>query len=384
MRGQIIPRGKRTWLVRVHLGRDPQTGKRKYKGYTVHGTKRDAQAFLSKLVTEIEGGTYVEPTKLTVREWLEKWLESYARPNVEPTTFETYSYATKHILHAFGNCPLQRLTPVHVQELYAKLKAAGLAYWTIHHVHTVLHKALNDAWKAGLVPRNVASLVKKPEQERRPRPTLDPDEARRFIEVAREDRLYALWLLLLSYGLRRAEALGIRWADVDLEAGTITITQTLKVAGGKPIFGPPKTAKSRRLLELTLPAVEALRRHRHEQRKERLAFGPEYQDHDLVFCQPNGKPIHPQNLTKHNFRRLLKNAGITKDLHLHDLRHTCATLLIRQGEHLKVVSERLGHSTVRLTADTYSHLLPGMQREAGAKLDAILFGEAAKKEKRQG
>lgn len=385
MRGQVIPRGERTWLVRVYLGRDSQTGKRKYKGYTVHGTKREAQAFLAKLVTEIEAGTYVEPAKLTVGEWLEKWLESYAKPTLASTTWETYENNVRvHLAPALGGVTLQKLSPVHIQDLLASLKARGLANWTVHGVYKVLHKSLNDALKAGLVPRNVADLVNKPKQDKKPRPTLDPEEARRFLEVAREDRLYALYVLAILHGLRRGELLGLRWADVDLEAGRLSITQAMKIVNNRPAFGEPKTAKSRRMVELTPLAVEALRRHRHEQRKERLAFGPDYQDHGLVFCQANGKPLDPHNMLKRSFKRLLKKAGIAKDLHLHDLRHSCATLLLKQGVHPKVVQERLGHSTITMTLDLYSHVLPGLQREAGEKLEALLFGEGAKKEKRQG
>lgn len=385
MRGQVVSRGERTWLVRVYLGRDPQTGKRRYKGFTVHGTKKQAEERLAKLIAEIEGGTFVEPVKLTVQEWLEKWLESYAKPSLAPTTFETYENNVRvHIVPALGRVFLPKLTPVHVQDLLASLKTKGLAAWTVHGVYKVLHKALNDAVKAGLVPRNVADMVNKPKQDKKPRPTLDPEEARRFLEAAREDRLHALYVLAILHGLRRGELLGLRWADVDLEAGRLSITQAMKIVNNRPAFGEPKTARSRRLVELTPLAVEALRRHRHEQRKERLAFGPDYQDHGLVFCQVNGKPLDPHNMLKRSFKRLLKKAGITKDLHLHDLRHSCATLLLKQGVHPKVVQERLGHSNITMTLDLYSHVLPGLQREAGEKLEALLFGEVARKENRQG
>lgn len=381
--GCIVKRGE-GYAVVLDLGKGPD-GKRRRKWHSGFTSEREAKRFLVQALREMETGDYVEPAKTTVGEWLTKWLESYAKPALAPTTFELYQNNVKvHLVPALGGVKLQKLTSVHVQELLARLQAEGKAQWTIHGIYRVLHKALNDAVRAGLVARNVADMVNKPKQERKPRPTLDPEEARRFLDAAREDRLYALYVLAILHGLRRGELLGLRWADVDLEVGRLSITQAMKMVNNRPAFGEPKTARSRRLVELTALAVEALRRHRHEQKKERLAFGPDYQDHGLVFCQVNGKPLDPHNMLKRSFKRLLKTAGIAKDLHLHDLRHTCATLLLKQGVHPKVVQERLGHSNISMTMDLYSHVLPGLQREAGEKLDALLSGETPRKEKRQG
>lgn len=280
---------------------------------------------------------------------------------------------------------LAKLSPLHLQAFYSDKLNEGLSRRTVQLLHAIVHKALECAVKWQLVGRNVADAVEAPRPERQEVRPLTEEEVSRFLAVAHAEdpRMYPFWLLAIHTGMRRGELLALTWEAVDLAKGTVEVRQSLTEAFGRLVMTQPKTAKGKRLIEITPPVVEALRRHRHEQRKERLAFGPDYEDHGLVFCQPNGKPLHPSTVTRWHFKRLLEKAGLP-NVRFHDLRHTTATLLLKQGVHPKVVQERLGHANISITLDTYSHLVPGTQREAGAKLDAILFGGGAKEGRRRG
>lgn len=384
MQGQIIKRGEGRWLVRVFLGRDGN-GKRLYKAQTVHGTKREAETFLAGLLREIGTGTYVAPSNTTLGDFLARWLEDYARASTRPSTYTSYRLHVRvHIAPDLGHVPLAKLTPLHLQRLYRKHLDAGLAPATVRRIHAVLHRALKTALKWGLVSRNVADAVELPKLTRPEMTVLDADGARRLLEAARGDRLYALWLLALATGMRQGELLGLRWQDVDLERGALSVRQTAQYVRGRGItFGAPKTAKGLRRLDLTPELVEALRRHRARQAEERLAAGAAYTDHGLVFCTQIGTPMNGGNLVRRDFQRLLQKAGLPP-MRFHDLRHTSASLLLSQGVHLKVIQARLGHSSIQVTGDVYAHLLPDMSRDAAAKLETLLLGQGPKKTRRQG
>ena len=384
MSGHITPRGPGRWAIVLELGRDPTTGKRRQKWIAFKGTKREAQQRLAELLHEMNAGTYVEPVKLTLGAFLERWLEDYARGAVRPTTFETYRILIqRQIVPALGHKILTDLRPLDLQRFYiSKLqggradgKLGGLSPKTIRHLHRLLREALGHAVKWQLLARNVAEAVEPPRQVKHEMQVLDPGAVQAFLEAARQDRLYALYLLDLTTGLRRGELLALRWQDVDLDEGWLVIRQTVVVVRGRPVIQPEaKTRSGTRGVSLPATTVEALRAHRAQQDLERAAYEPDYQDNDLVFCQPDGRLLHPRNFTRRHFKPLLRRAGLPEDLRFHDLRHTHATMLLGAGVNIKLVSDRLGHADIRTTANTYFHVLRPMRDEVAATVEKIISG----------
>jgi integrase len=319
---------------------------------------------------------------VTVGEYLKRWLEAYAgvgldgsllhgeKRAVSPRVAERYAGIVRiHLIPHIGQHLLNKLQPLHIQECYAKILEAGRAPRTVLQVHRVLHRALECAVKWQILGRNVADAVEPPRPDRFEARVLDERETGRLLDALRDTRLFVPTLLAITTGLRRGELLALRWQDVDLGAGMLSVRKTLEQTRSGVRFKEPKSAKSRRSVVLPPIAVEALRRHRVEQAKEKLLFGPDYQDYDLVFPMPGGTPWEPDKFSD-LFRRTVQAKGFR--IRFHDLRHTHATQLLRQGIHPKVVSERLGHSTIATTMDIYSHVLPGIQEEAARKLDSVL------------
>jgi integrase len=254
--------------------------------------------------------------------------------------------------------------------------ARGLSARTVRYLHAVLNSALKQAVKWGMLARNPAEAVDLPKQERREMLALSPKQATEFLKAAADDRWGFLFAFALATGMRPEEYLGLQWKDLELERGTVTVRRALvwREKGGW-YFGEPKTARSRRSIPLPTSTVRALADHRRKQGEERLKLGPDYQQHDLVFATPEGGPLAPRNLKRRHFRPILERAKLPTDFRLYDLRHSCATLLLAAGEHPKIVSERLGHATVTLTLDVYSHVLPTMQEAATEKLERMLFAQ---------
>jgi integrase len=276
-----------------------------------------------------------------------------------------------HILPGLGSQPLVKLTPQQLEAFFNQKRMAGLSSQTVQHLRTILRAALNDAVKWNLVPRNVAVLVDGPRVPHHDIQPLTPEEARRLLEAVATHRLGALFSVALAVGLRQGEALGLRWEDVDLEAGTLTVRKTLQRIDGEFELVEPKTVRSRRTIALPRAAVDALRRHRARQMEERSMAGSMWQDHwGLVFTTASGRPLQGTNVTR-TFQQLLARAGLRRQ-RFHDLRHSCASLLLAQGVHPRVVMETLGHSQIGLTMNTYSHVLPPLQREAAARMDEVL------------
>lgn len=377
MPGHLEKRSKSSWTIVIEAGRDPVTGKRKRIKVAFRGTKRQAEREMHRLLHELESGTYVEPSSMTVGEYLLWWLEHYARPSTAPRTFESYEMIVRrHLIPALGALALQKLQPVHIQAYYSQA-LQSLSPRTVAYHHAVLHEALRHAVRWQLIRANPADAVKRP-QYRRPAPVvLDDEGARSLLRAAKGHQDYALILTALFTGMRQGELLGLRWEDVDLEGGVIQIRQALqRVKGQGYVFREPKTEAGRRSVAISPQVVAVLRRLKKEQAAARLLLGPAYEDHGLVFCRPDGRPINATTLTK-RFRRLAEAAGFP-GLRFHDLRHTHATLLLARGVHPKIVQERLGHEDVTLTLNTYSHVLPGLQAEAAKKLDDALKDDAIK------
>ncbi|MFN3653514.1 MAG: tyrosine-type recombinase/integrase [Armatimonadota bacterium] len=377
MRGHVRKRAKGSWTLWIDLGYD-ETGKRRQKTFTVKGNKREAEAELNRILNELNTGVYVQPAKLTVAEYLERWLTDYAQTNVSPKTLENYTeFVRKHLIPAFGNQLLAKLTPLHIQSYYTRAVQTGrrdgkggLSARTVLHHHRVLREALQQAVKWQLLARNPADAVQPPRPGRTELGVLTVDQMRTLVTVVRETRLYIPILLAVSTGMRRGEILGLRWRDVDLAAGVISVRQSVQQTRSGLHFKEPKTQKSRRSLLLPSTVVAALVAHRQAQEQIRQQVGAAYDDRDLVVAGPDGKPFSPAAFTQ-AFRLLVSRTDLPQ-VRFHDLRHSHATRLFQQGTHPKIVSERLGHSTVGITLDVYSHVLPGMQKEAVLQIDADL------------
>ena len=260
--------------------------------------------------------------------------------------------------------------PTHTRALYREKLDTGLAPRTVNYIHTTLSKALKDAVADGLITRNPASSVKTPRPKKKEISPLSSEQAKAFLEAVRGNRFEAAFVVALHCGLREGEILGLKWSDVDMDAGTLQVRRTLSEALAGHLFEPPKNGKGRRI-KLTARAVDALRNHLTRQIEEIESLGDRYRDQGLVFPSRVGTPMNAKNLTARSFKPLLKKAGLP-DIRFHDLRHTFATLMLQNGEHPKVVQEMLGHATIAITMDTYSHVLPNMQRDAVDRLEVLL------------
>lgn len=375
MAGQIIKRGEGTWLVRIPLGRDAN-GKRKYHNRTVKGTKKEAQQYLTKALRDLDTGMFVEPTRQTLADFLEQWLETCVRQRVQERTFDDYkALARRHLVPALGHRRLSALTPDEIQTHYNNLGEGGLSARSVRYVHSVLHGALEQATKWGLVARNVAKLVELPRLGRREMHALNVAEATRFLDVIAGDRFFALWMLLLVSGLRPGEALALKWGDLD--GNRLSVQRALVRPAKKPWrLLEPKTARARRVVTLPAFAVAILRQLREQQARVRAEAGDAWTDRDLLFTTNAGEPLDYRVIVRRHLKPLLKAAGVAH-LRPYDLRHSCATLLLADGENVKVVSERLGHGSVALTLDTYAHVLPHMQQRAAERLDDMLAPPSA-------
>jgi integrase len=361
----------------IDLGRDAD-GKRRQKWHTVHGTKADAQRELTRLLHQLNTGTYVRPTKLTVAEYLELWLKDYAEPNVAAKTLERYAeIIRKHLVPSLGHVVLAKLQPLHIQEYYSHALLCGrrdgrggLAAQTVLHHHRLLREALQQGVKWQLLARNPADAVEPPRPRRKEARALTEPQAAILLESLSGSRLYMPVLLAVTTGLRRGEVLALCWNDIDMETATLVVRRSLEQTAAGVSFKEPKTNRGRRSVAMPEMTIGALRRHRSEQARERLAAGPAYREHGLVCCMEDGRPWLPSSLT-HSFNAHVSTLDLG-NVRFHDLRHSHASHLLRQGVHPKVVSERLGHATVGITLDVYSHLMPGMQQDAANRIDEAL------------
>ncbi|GAH19776.1 unnamed protein product [marine sediment metagenome] len=376
MKGHIRKRSKSSWTIWVDLGRDPETGKRKQKLLTVRGTKKDAERELRAVLTRIEGGVYVKPTKLTVGEYLKQWLQDYAKVNTGPRTYEGYAgIVHAHLIPALGSIPLVALQPQHIQTYYSKALQfgrkdgkGGLSAETIRHDHRVLFEALRHAVKQGVLIRNVAEAVDPPRPEYKEMATLGPEGVNKLLDAIRGTPYYDLFYTAIYTRLRRSELLALRWRYIDLELATLSVVETIhQLRNGEYVVRQPKSKRGRRLIALSPSLAILLREHKAKQELNRMLLGKPLLPNDLVFSNPDGTPLRPNSITR-RFKKLADSIGFI-GVRLHDLRHTHATLMLQQGIHPKIVSERLGHSTVTITLDTYSHVLPGLQEAAAQRFD---------------
>jgi integrase len=377
MRGSIQKRGKGSWRLVFDLDRD-HTGKRRQKVVTFQGTKREADAELSRILAEIKNGGFVDPGSVTVREYLERWLKHVATKTATKT-HERYSEIVRLGLTPYlGQVKLAKLSPIHIQSAYAEaLKSGrkkgdgGLSPRTVLHYHRILSQALKQAVKWQLLARNPADAVEPPRPKHKEMVALDEGQTAALIEHAEGTPLYMPILLAVTTGMRRGEVLALRWSDIDLDQRIVSINRTLeKSREGGLRFKRPKTAKSRRTISLAEITASALRQHRVEQAKLLLRLGVGWDDDGLVCIKSPGQPINPNTLTS-GFASFIASGDLPK-VRFHDLRHTHATHLLRAGVHPKIAQERLGHATIAVTLDLYSHVMPGMQEDAARKVDRAL------------
>ena len=372
MPGQMIPRGTDRWLLRVYVGRDA-TGKRRYASQTVRGSKREAQRELTKMLRGKDTKTLLKPSRETVGAYLARWLDTWAAPRVRPRTLGDYrSIVRTYLAPDLGTVRLSQLSPSEIQDLYNGMLARGLSARTVRYAHSVLRSALAQAVKLNLIIRNPADLTEPPRKERREMGVMTKAQVSVFFEAAKGDRWEALWHLLLTSGLRPGEALGLKWDDLE---GNKVRVQRVMIPGSRGTWrlAEPKTDRSRRVVVIPASTGRALREHRRKQARERLAAGEHYNDHGLMFAMPDGAPPNYRGLVLSHFKPILAKAGLPS-FRPYDLRHTAATLLLSLGEHPKVVSERLGHSSTQQTMDTYSHVMPDMQEQSATRLEALVYG----------
>jgi integrase len=361
--------------VVVDLGKDPVMGKRRQRKKTFT-TKREAQASLTAWLASIDNGTAVERNRQTVAEMMVYWLDTYARHNCRPKTVYDYTRIIRTpIVPTLGAIQVQKLTPDALQAFYSERLAAGCGPRTVEMCHQRLSTALKQAVRLGLVSRNVCDLVTPPRVASREMATWDGDQARRFLAVAGQSAYGPIGIVALATGLRRGELLGLRWRDVDVERRTLSIRQTVGLVGTTILAGQPKTRSGRRTIPVPADVIEALREHRRRQNERRLALGPIWQDHDLVFAAANGNPINPDNLRR-DYARLVALAGVPR-IRIHGVRHTHATLALQQGANIKAVSQRLGHARTSITMDIYAHVLPEQAQDVSEKVGTVLFGGRA-------
>ncbi len=339
-------------------------------------TRREVHEKLTALARQVHQGLPVAGTTDSVAVYLRSWLDEVAKRKVRPRTWETYELLIRrHIVPVIGGKRLDRLSPADVRRLLDRKRDEGLSGSTVRQLHAVLRVALQQAVREDQLPRNVARLVEVPTADQLPVQPLSVAEARRLLKAARDDRLYALWAVALSVGLRRGEALGLRWQDVDLEAGLLRVEQTLQRVDGRLRFAAPKTARSRRVVPLPPICVVALSEHRERQDQDRAALGRAWYESGLVFTTSIGTPLEPRNVNR-SFETLCERAGVRR-IRLHDLRHTCASLLLAQGVAPRVVMETLGHSQIAVTLNIYTHVMPTVLRDAADRMQAALESDAA-------
>jgi integrase len=366
----------------IYEGVDPVTGKERRRWYAAGPRKADAQQLVTELMKRKNDGEYRPPDRVTLGSYLtDRWLPT-KRAQLRLSTFDSYRRNIKlHVIPRIGQIPLQRLTPEDLDSLYATLaeKRAngrrGLAPKTIHLIHQMLHKALADAERKGSVVRNVAALADPPKlssAKKRAMRVWDAEQLRQFLDSIEKNRLYPAYYLLANTGMRRGEVLGLQWKDVDLDGRRLSVNQAVISVAYATQISDVKTGTGRRTIDLDPRTVTVLRSWRKRQLEERLALSETYEDHGLVFARPEGTPIHPDQFSQ-TFDRIVARSGLPV-IRLHDLRHGHASLLLKSGVPVKVVSERLGHATPAFTMTVYQHVLPGMQAEAATTFANLVFG----------
>ncbi|MFC2045590.1 tyrosine-type recombinase/integrase [Chloroflexota bacterium] len=385
MRGHIVKRYKNSYTIVLNLGIDPTTGKRKQQWISVKGTKKEAEKRLSELLNQLDTGTFMKPSKIILAEYLERWLKDYAWSNLAPRTVDGYEHIIgRHIIPSLGNITLTQLKPEHIQRYYYEKLSdgrcdgkGGLGIRTIRHHHVTLHSALQSAVKRGLISRNPADAIDLPRCQRSEWHTLSEDDINTLLEAAQKTPYYALFYLAIFTGMRRSELLALRWCDIDLHLCQAYVNRTLhQLRNGSIVYRPPKSAKGRRMIALSPSATLVLKEHKEKKETTQAILEISLNDDDLIFGDPNGKPLLPNTVT-HAWIKLVRRIGLG-GVRLHDARHSHASLMLKAGIHPKIVQERLGHASIGITLDTYSHVAPGLQEAAADRFDELVVPRSEK------
>ncbi len=360
------------WLAAVSTGYSPEG--RQIRKVVSARTRAEAAKKLRDLQHDLDEGLPTPDTRLTVGQLITRWLDEVIRHQVSASAAANYrSVATHHIIPTIGRKKLVELSTSDVDRLLARKIDDGLSVSTTRRIRSVLAQALDQGVRWGAVPRNVATLARAPKQVRREGRTLTPEQARTLLDTLKGHRNEALYALMLSTGLRRGEALGLQWKDYDEEAGVILVRRQLVREDGVLYAKDTKTPKSRRAVNLPAQMIEVLRAHRHRQDQERKTLGQAWQSSGYIFTSTVGTPIDPRNLYR-EFQGICQKAGLGA-WHPHELRHSAASLMLAQGVKIQVVSEVLGHASIRMTADVYGHILAPDRRAAADAMGTTLWGE---------
>lgn len=378
MKGGLRQRGLASWELALPLG----GSKKRFVTFNA-ANLRAAQKERTRLLSEIEGGG-IEPARITTGQYLTAFLRDTASVRVRARTLKGYSSVVRaRLIPHLGNVPLGKLSASHVAAMLTALRAEGarldtrgntLSPYSIAATYRVLRLALNAAVKQGLLRYNPLRQLDVPKIPRQEMRALDRAEVQKLIEAAAEHEIRPVVILLIHTGLRRSEVCGLQWGDIDLTLGTLTVARGLHVLRrGERLYEPPKSRAGRRLIALSPTAALMLRTHRERMEARAATLGTTLTDHMPVFSRPDSTPMAPDTMS-HQFSKIAEKAGLGK-IGLHTLRHTHASLMLQAGIHPKIVQERLGHSSIQVTLDTYSHVMPGIQQAAALTFDASLRGE---------
>lgn len=385
--GSIRKRGANRWEARVTTGHDPATGRQIQK--SLYGrTREEVAKKLTEIKSSLDNGTYVEPSKMKVGEWIQSWLLNYARMRIKESTYENYkALISAYIVPGIGAKALNELKTKDLQIFYNRLHERGkigryggknadkgLSASTIKHVHNIIHQALSQACKESLIRNNPDDACVLPKGEKRKITTLPIDDLAIFLQEASKGNHYALFYLDLCTGLRRGELLGLQWTDIDFEKGILIVKRQLNRVNKQLHFSTLKTANSNRIIKLPDSALDVLNLHKQAQIERRHKAEPVWEEHDLVFCNELGGPLDPSGIY-HYYKRLLKRSGFSS-YRFHDLRHTFATIALQNGVDVKTIQETLGHYSAAFTLQVYGHVTRQMQDAAAKKIDAFLTKKA--------
>jgi integrase len=376
VKGHIRERSPGHWAIVIDV-RDPRTGRRRRKWHSFAGTKRQAQVECARLISELSGGLYIEATKFTVGQFLDRWLE-HVKPLVSPRTHERYGeIVRKNLNPLLGAVVLTKLRPIQVSQAYAKALSdgrrdgkGGLAPSTVRYLHVILKSAVAQAVRWQMLARNPVDAINPPKIERAAMTTYDLAQTADLIDATRGTRMTMTVILAVLCGLRRGEIAALRWRNVNLDAAQLAVTESAEQTSAGVRYKKPKSGKGR-AVALSARVVNELRSHRVKQTQELLLLGIPLTDDAFVVAQADGSPLQPRTIT-HQWHQLLANNRALPRIRFHDLRHAHATHMLSSGVHPKIASERLGHSKVGITMDLYAHVLPGMQEDAAARVDRDL------------
>lgn len=361
MKGYVRKRGT-SWSFTVDTGKDPRTGKRKQKTQSGFKTKKEAQAALAEMVTHVEKGVYIEPSKRKFKDFTLDYIENIYYGKVKGSSYETaYGLITNQILPWFGEADISDIDQFLVHKFYKEKKEEGLSSSYIQKMHEIVRMLLRIAFKWELIKKDVASLIEPPRLEKKQMKVWNIDQVNEFLHNTTHSRYHPVFFLAAYTGMRKGEIIALHWDDINFEEGTISINKTLyKLKTGFQL-AEPKTRNSVRSIYMDEDTMKVLKKHKVKQNLEKLKYGGVYQDNNLVFAQETGAFIHPSAVNA-LFLRFTRQMGMPQ-IRFHDLRHTHATILLGMGVNPKLVSERLGHSSVQITLDTYSHVMPDMKKD---------------------